>query len=803
MATPFQPTGQTVGHYRILRKLGGGGMGVVYEAEDLELGRHVALKFLPEELGRDRAALERFRLEARTASSLNHPNICVIHEIGTAEDGRLFIVMELMQGETLKQRIHRGNIQVSEMLHYATQIAEALSAAHAKGIVHRDIKPANIFVSEGGQIKLLDFGLAKQAQGAAPANSDANTASIASEPLTGPGTTLGTLGYMSPEQALGKKIDARSDLFSTGVVLYEMATGNQPFIGDTAHAVVDSLLHHQPKTPSELNPKLPAKLDELIFKALEKDPAVRCQSAAELKADLLRVRRDLDAHMVGPAVALSVKSSPPGKLWISLAALILLTGAAVLVFYKTARRSPQIASIAVLPLANVPANPDTDYVSDGISEGLINSLSELPQLRVISRNGVARYKGHDVDAAAAGRELGVQAVLAGQVRQRGNDISISIELVDAASNAHLWGADYTGNVNDLLSLNNEITTDLAKRLRGSSTAGTQQLMSHSSTSNPEAYQLYLKGRYFIEKYTEEGVDKGIECFQQAIKLDPNYALAYEGLSYAYWVEDDLFVAPHDIEPQAREAAQKALQIDDSLASAHTDLGLVYFVYDFDWLAAEREFKRAVELQPNYAEAHEYLGWLFAVQGRSAEAVIENRRALEADPLSAEANFVVAQTLFLLHQQDGVIEQGNTALELDPNYFMAEEMVGAAYAQKKDFSAATRVLQKASYDEPNVYWSLAYMGRIYALSGDSAHARQILSRLMTMSKKRYVCAYYFALIYDALGQKDQAIAALEKGYDDRSVYLTFVPVDPAFEDLHSEPRFRILLKRLGLPQQAGR
>ncbi len=578
--------GRTVSHYRVLRKIGGGGMGVVFEAEDLNLGRRVALKFIPEDLARDPAALERFRQEARTASSLNHPNICIIHEIGEAE-GQVFIAMELLEGHTLREHLRGRPLPLDELLDFAVQIASGLEAAHVRNIVHRDIKPANIFVTSSGQVKLLDFGLAKQAAASATGAS-AGSANTASQRLTDHGATVGTLGYMAPEQALGKKVDARTDLFSTGVVLYEMATGIEPFRGDTPHAVMDAVLHGHPAPPARLNPAVPPKLDELILKTIEKDPEIRCQSAAELRADLKRLKRDSESGRMPPAVS---QPGPHRRLAVEVAlgllAVIMIAAGAI--FWYLRSGSEDINSIAVLPFVNVPADADTEYLSDGVTEGLINSLSELPHLRVMSRNSVFRYKGRETDAQAAGRALNVQAVLTGRVVQRGNDLAVSVELVDVRNNTHLWGDEYDRKLSDLLTVQNDIARDIGDKLRRKLSGESEKRLTKGSTADPEAYQDYLKGRYFAEKFTRDGVQKGIGYFRQATEHDPNYALAYAGLAYSYGVSDDLFLAPHDAMPKLGDAAKKAIELDDSIAEPHLEMATYYFWYEYDWAAAEKGF----------------------------------------------------------------------------------------------------------------------------------------------------------------------------------------------------------------------
>ena len=769
--------GVTLGPYRLIEEIGTGGMGIVYRAEDVRLGRSVALKVLPHSLREDRAAVERFNREARAAASLNHPAICTIHDIGE-DQGYLYIAMELLEGRTLKQFIDCSPMAAADVLQYGVQIADALEAAHAKNVIHRDLKPANIFITTRNQAKVLDFGLAKTLEPVATLATRVDEVDV-----TRTGIIPGTIGYMSPEQVRGDPLDARSDLFSFAIVLYEMATGHRPFSGATAGALFDSILHFRPRPPREVNPAIPEKLDRVIVKALEKERDRRFADARTLRLALeeVTVRRGRQRGMPSTTISATdtrTRNAPSGV--------------------TTSTRTRAIPSVAVLPFVNAGGDKEAEYLSDGMTESIIYSLTRLPGLRVVPRTTVFRYKDSDKPLAVIAREVKAKAVVTGRIALRGSQLIVQAELVDPVKDSQLWGERYSRTFADVFAVQEEMATAISSSLRLRLSSEDRARLAARPTQDSVAYEEYLKGRHHWNKRTIPNFIHATEHFQQAIDRDPHFTLAYAGLADTFNVLGYYSAKPpRTVYPRAKAAAARALEIDPTLAEAHASLGYATLFFDRDWPAAERHFHAAIAHNPKYASAHQWYGWYLLVMKRFEEMVEELHQAAELDPLSLIINDHLGYALSLAGRHDEAVAQLQRTLELDPSFSLTHLRLGLEW-RLLDRRAEGRSAIEQAVTLSGERIGLGYLGQALGADGMHDEARAILQRLSARAERGYVSPLDYALVYDGLGEVEQVFEQLDGAVDDAVSDLVRLQVLSWSDVVRRDQRFDELVRAIGLP-----
>ena len=761
--------GSRISHYEVVSLIGRGGMGEVYRARDTQLNRPVAIKFLSPDFVSP-SARKRFQQEAKTASALNHPHILTVHEAGEFE-GQQYLVTEFVDGGTIRQWARQEKPDWRQVIELLVGVADGLACAHEAGILHRDIKPDNILVTKSGYAKLADFGLAKVTEG----GQDDFTAS-----RTRPGAIIGTIAYMSPEQAAGKPLDTRSDIFAFGVVLYEMLSDEKPFEGATELETLQMIIHAKAK---RLSNAFPSRVIAAVEKCLEKDPAGRYQSMRELVIELRRVSRDSEITPALPGNTHAAKAAPVAEKTPS----------------PERESGSSIPSMAVLPFVNEGGNPEMEYLGDGLTESIIFSLSQLAELRVMARSTVFRYKGCSDEAQHIGKDLGVRAVLTGRVLQRGETLLISAELVDVEKGWQLWGEQYRRKTQDIFAIEEDIAREISEKLRLKLTPEKQNRLAKRYTENVAAYHLYLKGRFYWGKRTAEGLHRAIEYFREAIEGDPTYALAYAGLAEGYIpLGFYCHVAPNDAFPKARSAAEKALEIDPELSEARSVLAAIKSYYEWDLSTGENQARAAVDLNPKYPRARQVLAECLLANRCFTQAVTEVKRALDLDPLSLHMNAAVTMDCHFARLHEEAIEHGRRTVEMDANFFPGHFYLGLAYMAQKRYSEAVAALQQATRLSGNSTLMLAALGGAFAFWGKEQEARAILLELEGLRSRKYVSQVFVAAIYAGLGEKDRALTCLEQAYEDRCSWLPrSLVTDPRFDDLREEARFQHLARRVGV------
>jgi serine/threonine protein kinase/Tfp pilus assembly protein PilF len=828
----------TLSHYTIIKKLGAGGMGEVYLAQDTKLERKIALKVLLSEFVSNEDRLRRFIQEAKAAASLSHPNIAHVYEVGDA-DGVHYIAMEFIDGDTLTTRIHRDVNSLSTLLRYLSQVAEGLAKAHSAGIVHRDLKPDNIMITGDGYAKILDFGLAKliETQASSVTSDEAATAVLPAQPMSAAGAVMGTVGYMSPEQAKGKPVDQRSDIFSFGCILYEAATGRRPFEGDSAIDTLHKIIYSSAAPITDFNPAAPPDLQRVVRRCLAKEPEKRYQTMIDVANDLEDLRREINVDpetsrsippkhtsadgarpsQTGPDLrdtrTPDVQTAPTssaeylvsrigahkGAVAVVLTLLALAAFGIWLAVNRSSSSSDAVSSLAVLPFVNASGNADVEYLSDGMTETLISSLSQLPKLSVKARSSVFRYKGKETNPRDIGKELDVQAILVGRVAQRGDQLILSLELIDVRSENVLWAEQYNRKQTDLVTLQTEIARDVSSKLRTKLSGADEQRLAKTYTANPEAYQHYLRGRFYWNKRNAENIRKAIEQFKAAAEKDPGFALAYAGLADCYvltpyyigtWASETL--------PSAKAYATRAIEIDPSLAEAYASLG---HIQSFSWNFAEAEiaFKRSIELNPSYATAHHWYSRYLRAVGRPDEAFAEIKRAQELDPLSLVIMSNIAENHLEHGDMNPAQEECKRQLELDPNFFSAYQTLCIIYSIQGRLPEALAAAQKSVELSNRLNGSLALLGFVQGKSGRRDAAQAVIVELEKRYSLKQADGRDLAVVYMGLDQRDKVFEWLEKSYQNRSYFMATLRLEHLFEPLHSDPRWKELLRRGGLPQ----
>jgi eukaryotic-like serine/threonine-protein kinase len=774
--------GTTISHYKIVEKLGGGGMGVVYKAEDTKLRRIVALKFLSPDLARDEQAKTRFVHEAQAASALRHPNICTIHDIDETADNRLFIVMDFYEGKTLKEMIENGPLPIDKAIDVAIQVAQGLAKAHESGVVHRDIKPANILIGQDGIARIVDFGLAKLS---------------GQTMLTKAGSTLGTEAYMSPEQARGETADHRTDIWSLGVTMYQMVTGQLPFKSEYHDGLVYSLLNEQPSPMTGLRTGVPMELERITGKCVEKKAADRHQHADELLVDLRSLKRKVETG--GAAQAAAVAKPFLRRKYAVYAGIFILVAAILLTVKVLLPTREVLDSIAVLPLENLSGDPAQEYFSDGMTDALITELQKIKSLRVISRTSVRQYKGTIKTLPEIARELNVKAVVEGSVLRDTDNVRINVQLLQASPEKHLWANAFDRKMKNVLALQSEVARSIAQEIRVTVTPQEQTRLASGRPINTEAYQLYLQGRYHFAQRTLAAFNKSIQLFQQVLEKDPDNALAYAGLAESYGILPFYGGAlPKDAFPKAKAAALKALELDNSLAEAHTALGFVLLYWDWDWPAAEKELLQAIDLKQSYVVAHHWYAEYLSAMGRHEQAVAEIKLAQELDPLSPLMLAIGGEVCNYAGRYDEAIEQCRKALELDPNFGLAYGNLSGAYRRKGMYKESITEAEKSVGLYGSTFDSLILQVRVYAVAGARAKALAILNQAAQRSNRPEFDTWEMAIVCAFLGETNRALDWLETAYDQRDPYMVFLIVEHDLDALHSERRFQDLVRRMNLP-----